>query len=158
MVWFISVVSLNAAHFCKFAMQSLKCVTIFISMHFNDNKLLHTFHINPSLRNRGIAAGGHSLRHMGMCHPNLLLFHQKFLDICSILVQKILSKGPYFTKNCKRLVESAIVEVEKPLEMGPIYKNLKKKKKEESNQPCFEGEKSLDMDRDFKPRTTSLLW
>ena len=44
------VTLLNATHFCRFAMQSLKCVAIFITMHFNVTngwnltaKLLHTF-------------------------------------------------------------------------------------------------------------------
>ena len=56
------VASINATHFCRFAMQSLKCVAIFITMHFNvtwchstngwnlTGKLLHTFcHENRSL-------------------------------------------------------------------------------------------------------------
>ena len=38
-----------------------------------------------------------------------------------------------------------------PLEMGP---NLQKFLKKQSNQPFFEGEKSLDMGRGFKPRAT----
>ena len=38
------------------------------------------------------------LRHMRMCYPNGLLFHQKSLDKDSILVKKILRRGPISPK------------------------------------------------------------
>ena len=90
------------------------------------------------------------LRHAGMCCPNGLLFHQKSLDMGPILVKIILRRGSHFTKIVKKKLKSAIFEVEKPLEMGPDLR--KKKKKNMLNQPCFEGEKFLDMGRGFSPR------
>ena len=39
--------------------------------------------------------------------------------------------------------------------MGPGLRKLKKKKKQ-PNQPFFEGQKSLDMGRGFRPRVDSL--
>ena len=78
-----------------------------------------------------------------MCCPNGLLFPQKSLDI-PFWSKKILRRGSHFTKiKKKNHVISAVFEVEKPLEMVPNLQKLKKKM--QSNQLCFEGEKSLDM-------------
>ena len=58
------------------------------------------------------------LRHMGMCHPNGLLFHQKSLDMGPIMVKKSLEEDSIsqkLRKNCKLFV----FEVENPLKMGP---------------------------------------
>ena len=60
-------------------------------------------------------------------------FHQKSLDKGSILAFKI----PYKTS-----LKSAVLDTEKPLKMGP---NLQKFQKKLSNQPFFEGEKSLEI-------------
>ena len=46
-----------------------------------------------------------------------------------ILVKKILSILSHFTKNCKKIVKSAIFEEEKHLEMGPDLQKFQKKKK-----------------------------
>ena len=42
------------------------------------------------------------------------------------------------------MVKSAVFDIEKPLEMGPDLQKFQKKK-------FFEGEKSLDVGRDFRP-------
>ena len=75
-----------------------------------------------------LPGGGYS--HVtGMWRPNRLLFHQKSLDMGSILVKKKKSveEGPILQK-LQKLVKSATFEVEKPLEMGhdlrKILKNL----------------------------------
>ena len=44
-----------------------------------------------------------------------------------ILVKKILRRGSHFTKIAKKIVKSAIFEVEKPLEMGPNLRKFRKK-------------------------------
>ena len=44
------------------------------------------------------------LKHTGMCRPNGLLFHPKYLDMGSILVKQSLEEGPISQKlqtNCK---------------------------------------------------------
>ena len=70
------------------------------------------------------------LKHMEMCHPNGLLFHQKSFDMGPILVpKKILRIGSHFTKKCKKVVKSAIFEVETPLEIGPSLRKFRKKRK-----------------------------
>ena len=69
--------------------------------------------------------GTHMLRHTGMCRPNGLLFHQKSLDMGPILVKKILTVP--FHKNCKKIVKSAIFEVEKTLRNGSQFTNISKK-------------------------------
>ena len=68
------------------------------------------------------------LRHTGICRPNGLLFHQKFLDMGHILVKKkILRGGSHFTKIRKKIVKSAIFEAEKPLQKWvSICENFKK--------------------------------
>ena len=99
------------------------------------------------------SSGGCSqLRHTGMCHPNGLLFHKKSLDIGPIVYKKSLQEDPNSQKQQKKLVKSAVFELEKPLEMGPDLQKLKKKRGE-SNQLFFDREKSLGMGRDFRPRT-----
>ena len=40
----------------------------------------------------------HMLKHMGMCHPNGLLFHQKSFDMGPILVKKSLEESPILQK------------------------------------------------------------
>ena len=57
------------------------------------------------------------LRHTGMCRPNGLLFHQKYLYMGPILVKKSLEEGLISLK-LQKMVKSAVFEVEKPLEMG----------------------------------------
>ena len=95
------------------------------------------------------------LRHMGMCCPNGLLFHLKSLIMGPILVKrKSLEEGP-ISQKLQKLVKSAVSELEKSLEMGPNLRKFKKKtnkKQKQSNQPFFEGEKSLDMGRGFRPQ------
>ena len=41
-------------------------------------------------------------RHMGMCCPNGLLFHQKSVDVGPILVKQILGEGPISQKLKKK--------------------------------------------------------
>ena len=77
--------------------------------------------------------GGDMLRHTGMCSLIGLLFHPKSLDIGPILIKELLRRGSHF-KIAKKLVKSAIIKIEKPLEMGPDLQNFEK----QSNQPCFE--------------------
>ena len=67
------------------------------------------------------------LKHTGMCRPNGLLSHQKSLDMGPILVKKIYTRRSHFTKIEKKIVKSAIFEVEKPLEMGPDLRKFWKK-------------------------------
>ena len=55
-----------------------------------------------------------------------------------ILVKKILRRGSHFTKIAKKIVKSAICEVEKPLEMGPNLRKFQKKPPLKS--AVFEGE------------------
>ena len=67
-----------------------------------------------------------------MCHPNGLLFHQKSLDLDPYgkkKKKKILRRGPHSTKKCKekKLVKSAIFEVEKPLEICADLRKFGKK-------------------------------
>ena len=50
------------------------------------------------------------LRHTGMCHPNGLLFHQKYLDMGPILVKKSLEEGP-ISQKLKKNVKSAVFDV-----------------------------------------------
>ena len=40
-----------------------------------------------------LGEGTHMLRHTMMCCPNGLFFHQKTLDMCPLLVKKILRRG-----------------------------------------------------------------
>ena len=62
--------------------------------------------------------GGYShIRHMGMCCPNGLLFHQKSLDRGPILVKKILTRGSHLKKNCEKIVKSTVFEAENPMEV-----------------------------------------
>ena len=68
----------------------------------------------------------HLLRHMGICCPCRLLFHQQIL----IKHWFHFAKKESFHRNCEKLVKSAIFEVEKPEEMGPDLQKFKKKKKE----------------------------
>ena len=64
-----------------------------------------------------VKAWGYShVKAWGMCHPNGLLFHQKFLDMGPILFKKSFKGGPILQKLQKN-VKSAIFEAEKPLEM-----------------------------------------
>ena len=75
------------------------------------------------------------LRHMGMCCPNGLLFHQKSLDMGPIWSKKSLEGGP-ISQNLqkkKKMVKSAIFEAEKPLEIGLDLQQFRKKKKK----PCL---------------------
>ena len=46
-----------------------------------------------------------------------------------ILFKKILRRGSHFTKIAKKMVKSAIFEVEKPLEMGPDLQKFRKNRK-----------------------------
>ena len=50
----------------------------------------------------------------------------------------------------KKNVKSTLLEVEKPLEMGPDLQKFQKKKKKVKS-AVFEEEKSLDMSRGFRP-------
>ena len=86
--------------------------------------------------------------------PPGLLFPKKSLDMGPILVKKSLGEGPISQKLQKKTCKSAMLKVEKPLEMGPGLWKLKKKKKQLSNRPFFEEEKSLDMGRGFRPWAT----
>ena len=61
--------------------------------------------------------GTHMLWHTGMYHTNGLLFHHKSLDVGPIFITKI-----PFHKNSKKIVKSAIYEVENPLEMSPNFR------------------------------------
>ena len=64
-----------------------------------------------------------------MCHPNGFVFHQKSLDKGPILVKKkTLRRGLHSTKIAKQNVKSAVFEAEKPLNMGPDLRKLKKTK------------------------------
>ena len=85
-----------------------------------------------------------------MCHPNGLLFHQKSSDKDPILVKKSLEEGP-ISQNVETNWKISCFGVENPLEMGPEFE---KKLEKQSNQPFFEGEKSLDKGKGFRPRTT----
>ena len=89
------------------------------------------------------------LRHTGMCRPNGLLFHQKSLDMGPILVQKILRRGSHFTNFAKKIVNSAVFEAEKPLEMGL---DLRKFRKNCLFSRFLSEKKSLDMGRGVRPR------
>ena len=61
-----------------------------------------------------------------MCRPNGLLFQQKSLDMGPILVKKSLEEGPISKKIAKKMVKTAIFEVQKPLEMGPGLQKFRK--------------------------------
>ena len=61
-----------------------------------------------------------------MCRPNGLLFHQKSLDMGSMLVKKSLEEGP-ISQKLRTTVKSAIFGVEKPFEIVPICKIFEKK-------------------------------
>ena len=78
------------------------------------------------------------LRHTGMCHPNGLVF-SPILRQGPHFSQKILRRGSQFTKNCGKIEKS-----ENP---NAFAKNL-------SDQPFFEGEKSLEMGKGFRPQAT----
>ena len=89
-------------------------------------------------------------------YPTELLFHQKFLDVGPILVKKDpFMRVPFHKKLWKIIAKLTVFdfEVEKPLiEMDPDLWKFQKKK--ESNQSFFEGEKSLDTSRGFRPLAT----
>ena len=86
--------------------------------------------------------GGYShVKAYGDVLPKWLLFQQKSLDTGPILVKKILRRGFHFTKSTKKIVKSALFEVEKPLQIGPDLRKISKKNL--LNQPFFEGEKSF---------------
>ena len=90
------------------------------------------------------------LRHTGMSPPPYgLLFTKNSLDMDLLWSKKILKRGSPFTKIAKKDCKISHFEVENPLIMSPHFAHFKKKK---SNQPSFEGGKSLDMGRDFRPR------
>ena len=75
--------------------------------------------------------GTYMLSHMGMCHPNGLLFDQKSLDVGSTIVLKILRRGSHLTIiEKKNLVKSVVFDVEKHLEIGAdLRKNFEKNSK-----------------------------
>ena len=81
----------------------------------------HSKDIFPEKRQNLLGGGGtHMSRHGGGgCRPNGLLFHQKSLNIGSILVKKSL-EGPIsqnLPKNCT-IRPLAVFDTEKPLQMG----------------------------------------
>ena len=93
--------------------------------------------------------GTHMLRHMGMCHQNGLLFHQKSLDMGPNLVKKSLEEGPIsqiLPKNCK----ISCFWNRKTLRKGSRFAKISKKL---SNQPFFEWEKSYTVRLLFKKFT-----
>ena len=47
--------------------------------------------------------GTHMLRHMGMCHPNVLVFYQKSLDMGPIFNKKSIKEGPIFIKIVEKI-------------------------------------------------------
>ena len=55
----------------------------------------------------------------------------------------------------KKLVKSTIFEAEKPFEMSSNCKKFEKNRPNGSNQPFFEGEKSLEMGMCFRPQATT---
>ena len=78
-------------------------------------------------QNQNIPGGGtHMLWYAGMCCLNGLLFHPKILRYESHFGQKILSRGSHFTKIEKKIGKSAVLEVEKSLEMGPDLQKFQK--------------------------------
>ena len=110
--------------------------------------------------------GAHMLKHMGICCPNGLLFHQKNpLKWVPFWSKKTLEESPIAQKlqkkkkkKKKKKVKSAVLGAEKSSEMGLDLRKFRKKK-------ClislffffffsffFEGEKSLDIGRGFRPR------
>ena len=80
--------------------------------------------------------------------PKWVTFSSKILRHGSHFGHKNPSKRVSFHKNCKKIVKSAVFEG-KPLRNGSQFAKVLKKKL--SNQPFFEGEKSLDMGRGFRP-------
>ena len=87
----------------------------------------HSKDIFPEKRQNLLGGGTHMSRHKGGggCRPNGLLFHQKSLNIGSILVKKSL-EGPISQnlqkkKKKKKIVQLgllAVFDTEKPLQMG----------------------------------------
>ena len=71
-----------------------------------------------------------------------------------ILIKKSSKEGLISQKIAKKIVESVIFEVEKPLEMGPDLRKFRKKKTPVKS-AVFEGERSLNMGRGFRPRTAN---
>ena len=81
--------------------------------------------------------------------PKWVTFSAKILRHGSHFGQKkSLEEGPILQESRKNGKISHF-EVEKPLEMGP---DLRKFRKKALNQPFFEGEKSLDVGKGFRPR------
>ena len=99
--------------------------------------------------------GTHMLRHMGMCRPNGLVFHQKSLDEGPILVKEIPRRGFLFTKTAKaKQTKKCKINRfwgRKTLKLVLICENFKKKKKKVKS-TIFWGKKSLGMGKGFRPR------
>ena len=72
------------------------------------------------------------LRHTGMCHTNWLGFSPK------ILSRTFLEEG-HISPKLRKIVRSAFLEAEKPVEMGPDLRKFRKNVKS----TILEGEKSI---------------
>ena len=96
--------------------------------------------------------GGNSrVKAYGDVPPQWDTFSPKILRNGSHFGQNILRRV-LFHKTCKKLVKSAVFEVEKPLKWVTIRTNLTKKQKTKTKtrtvqSTIFEGEKSSDMER-----------
>ena len=103
-----------------------------------------------TVTNASTPRGGYShVKAYGDVPPKWVTFSAKILRHGSHFAQKkSLEEGPISQKSRKNRKISHF-EVEKPLEMGP---DLQKIRKKALNQPFFEGEKSLDMGKGFRPR------
>ena len=66
---------------------------------------LDLYRFRVTFRGGGYFHRTHMLRYIRGCAAQIngLVFHQKSLDKCPILVQKILRRGSYFTKIAKKI-------------------------------------------------------
>ena len=163
-LWSISAVTMKYLHsysvgVCVWVLQGnsgAKCPTSKFLLLFSIvlKMMLHrAFHqILISLLQFTHKPGGGEYSHVkayGDVQPKWVTFSAKILRHGSLFAQKkYLEEGPILQKSWKNCKISQF-EVEKPLEMGPDFRKFWKKA---LNQPFFQGEKSLDMGKGFRPR------